>query len=136
MSYEWIKHLGQRCSTVGPQKRNVTLLNRWWYISGNYTHFIGAWVANSTCIFLNDQQEQAIIMSSLIHWSDLLFALSQAHWHTYTSANVNNLKYYSLFQTAANAGNISTWVKQKFCLHFYKPIIVIQGFLLQSQLDS
>lgn len=108
---EWIKHLGQRCFTVSPQKRNITVLNRRWYISGNYPHFIGARVANSTCVFLNDQQEQAIIMSSLIHWFDLPVALTQAHWHTYTFThmNMNNLKYYFLFQTAvfySTSGNI------------------------------
>lgn len=81
-----------------PPKRNVMFLNRRWYISGNYPHFIGARVANSTCVFLNDQQEQAIIMSSLIHWSDPLTKSSTLH--TFTHMNMRNLKYYSLFQRA------------------------------------
>lgn len=85
MSLKWIigvlwmnKTFGSEVVTVNPQKRSVMVLNRWWYISGNYQHFIGARVANFTCVFPNDQREQAIIMSSLIHWSDLLFTLTLA----------------------------------------------------------
>lgn len=134
-SYEWIKHLGQRCLTVSPQKRNITVLNRWWYITGNYPHFIGARVANFTFIFLNDQQEQNIIMSSLIHWSDLLFAITQAcrHTHTFTHTNMDKLKYYSLFPQQFL---IQPW---QHCVtetcSFFKPIIAIHKFLVQSQLE-
>lgn len=126
-SHEWLKHSGQRCFTVSPLKRNVKVLNRRWHIICNYPHFSGARVANSTRVFLNDHQEQAIMMSGLNHpiWSAIY-----SHSGTHT-----NLKYYSLFQTAVFYSIYREHQQKEMSSNFFKPIIAIQGFLVQSQLD-